>query len=107
MSMRTALVTWQLTGYHPLPLLFNTYAVVPDPAPFIDGLQALDGSTLSPPCLCCRCVRFNFDNSQVLSSGADAKVILWDWRSRTAARIFSGHFISVGACDIAFQVSKE
>lgn len=56
------------------------------------------------PCVACRCVRFNFDNSQVLSSGADAKVILWDWRSRTAARIFSGHFISVGACDIAFQV---
>lgn len=40
----------------------------------------------------------------MLSCGADAKVILWDWRSRTAVRIYSGHFISIGACDIAFQV---
>lgn len=52
----------------------------------------------------CRCVRLSHDNSQVLSCGADAKVILWDWRARNAVRIYSGHFISIGACDIAFQV---
>eukprot|EP00798_Chlamydomonas_sp_ICE-L_P028268 gene28270-31373_t len=42
----------------------------------------------------CRCVRLSSDNSEVLSCGADAKVILWDWRNRMATRIYSGHFIS-------------
>ena len=52
----------------------------------------------------CRCVRLSHDNKEVLSSGADAKVIVWDWRAKTPTRIFSGHFISVGCCDIANEV---
>eukprot|EP00955_Chlamydomonas_euryale_P073278 361688-Chlamydomonas_euryale.AAC.2 len=49
----------------------------------------------------CRCVKFTKDNNEVLSAGADAKVIMWDWRKRTPTRIYSGHFISVGCCDLA------
>ncbi len=51
----------------------------------------------------CRCARLNHDNTQILSCGADAKLILWDWRQRQAIRIFSGHFISIGSCDISFN----
>ncbi len=54
----------------------------------------------------CRCVRFNHDNTQVLSCGADAKVILWDWRARHQLRIFSGHFISIGSCDISYNDTR-
>ncbi|KAG1680624.1 hypothetical protein FOA52_015073 [Chlamydomonas sp. UWO 241] len=49
----------------------------------------------------CRCVKLSKSNDEILSSGADAKVIVWDWRARTPTRIYSGHFISVGCCDLA------
>lgn len=48
----------------------------------------------------CRCVRLGNHNTEILSSGADAKCIIWDWRRRTPTRIYSGHFISVGCCDM-------
>lgn len=50
-----------------------------------------------------RCVRLSADNSEILSCGSDSKVILWDWRTRTPTRIYSGHFISIGCCDLAEQ----
>ncbi|MEW5316534.1 MAG: hypothetical protein WDW38_007902 [Sanguina aurantia] len=49
------------------------------------------------------CVRLSADNSEILSCGSDSKVILWDWRTRTPTRIYSGHFISIGCCDLAEQ----
>lgn len=52
----------------------------------------------------CRCVRMSSDGKEILSCGADAKVVLWDWKKRSAMRIYSGHFISVGCCDIAYNV---
>lgn len=30
----------------------------------------------------CRCVKLSHNNNEVLSAGADAKVIMWDWRNR-------------------------
>lgn len=54
----------------------------------------------------CRCVRLSADNSEVLSCGADAKVVLWDWRARQATRIYSGHFISIGCCDMSSQGNR-
>ena len=29
------------------------------------------------------------------------QVIVWDWRNKIPTRIFSGHFISVGCCDMS------
>ncbi|PNH06420.1 WD repeat domain-containing protein [Tetrabaena socialis] len=49
----------------------------------------------------CRCVKLSADNREVLSCGADSKVVLWDWRKRAPLRIYSGHFISIGCCDIS------
>mmetsp|Transcript_14469 Transcript_14469/g.31389 ORF Transcript_14469/g.31389 Transcript_14469/m.31389 type:complete len:1906 (-) Transcript_14469:1211-6928(-) len=54
----------------------------------------------------CRCVKLSHDNNEILSCGADAKVILWDWRKRAATRIYSGHFISIGCCDMAYQGTR-
>lgn len=54
----------------------------------------------------CRCVKFSADNKEVLSCGADSKVVLWDWRKRSPLRIYSGHFISIGCCDISSNVRR-
>ena len=51
-----------------------------------------------------RCVRLSHDNTEILSCGADSRVVLWDWKSRTPIRIYTGHFISIGCCDLASQV---
>ncbi|KAG2498331.1 hypothetical protein HYH03_003591 [Edaphochlamys debaryana] len=49
----------------------------------------------------CRCVKLSADNKEVLSCGADSKVVLWDWRKRSPTRVFSGHFVSIGCCDLS------
>jgi len=54
----------------------------------------------------CRCVRMSHDGQQILSCGADAKVVLWDWRNHKPLRIYSGHFISVSCCDMALQGTR-
>ncbi|GIL71256.1 hypothetical protein Vretifemale_1855, partial [Volvox reticuliferus] len=54
----------------------------------------------------CRCVKLSADNKEVLSCGADSKVVLWDWRKRSPLRIYSGHFISIGCCDISTQGNR-
>ncbi|GFR45654.1 hypothetical protein Agub_g7065 [Astrephomene gubernaculifera] len=54
----------------------------------------------------CRCVRLSADNKEVLSCGADSKVILWEWRKRSPTRIYSGHFISIGCCDMSTQGNR-
>ncbi|KXZ51579.1 hypothetical protein GPECTOR_12g542 [Gonium pectorale] len=54
----------------------------------------------------CRCVKLSADNKEVLSCGADSKVVLWDWRKRSPLRIYSGHFISIGCCDISSQGNR-
>ena len=54
----------------------------------------------------CRCVRLSSNNTEVLTSGADGKVILWDLKSKTATRIYSGHFTSVGCCDMALEGNR-
>ncbi|PNW77392.1 hypothetical protein CHLRE_10g434600v5 [Chlamydomonas reinhardtii] len=54
----------------------------------------------------CRCVKLSADNREVLSSGADSKVVLWDWRKRAPLRIYSGHFVSIGCCDISAQGNR-
>ena len=36
-----------------------------------------------------------------LSLLASLQVILWDWRRRAPLKIYSGHFISIGCCDMS------
>jgi WD40 repeat protein len=63
--------------------------------------------TITYVCTCThRCVRLSHDGQHILSCGADAKVILWEWRDHKPLRIYSGHFISVSCCDMALHGTR-
>lgn len=48
-----------------------------------------------------RSVRLSPDNTHVLSCGADARIVLWQWREQDPVRVYSGHYTGVTCCDMS------